>query len=127
MNGLSPWTMGQMSPAIQAALYKQVQPGTPGAIALPGGLLVIPHDLTGENPSRLSLIIYNSAQSQIATGAGSWSIIQYYPAVVQYAWAAADSTTAISSTPGQYYWKIKVNFSGTAPWYTFFQPWTITN
>lgn len=108
-NGVSPWAKGQMFPLATFALNQGVDKFL---------------DLTGVAANQVSLIIYNSSFVQTGTGAGSFSILQTSdPAtkgLVQYAWTSADSAAL-----GQQYLRVKVNFSGSTPYFSDWIPWLV--
>ena len=69
-----------------------------------------PMDLTGVITGQLSLIIYSNGKVQTGTGVGSFVINNVKPGVVTYAQAATDM-----ASPGTFYYRVKINFSGTTP------------
>ena len=93
--GITPWVVGQTDPAWTISMVRDN-----GAIM----------DLTGVTAGQLSLLIYNAFRQPAGTGAGTFTIVQAKPGIVQYQVDAADVATA-----GIWYIRVKVNFNGTNP------------
>ena len=93
INDLGTWTVGQLTPNFELLLGRDNRL----------------FDLTGVTANQLSLLLYNASKVQIGTGAGSFAINNFIPAVVTYTQVAADMITTLA------YVKVKVNFGGTSP------------
>lgn len=102
---ISPWAKGQLSPSWTIQLTRDNNTTM---------------DLTGVTANQLSLQIYNASYVQIATGAGTFGIVNVRPGVVRYNLAAADVATA-----GNYYVRVAVNFGGSSPDMSDYIPWVV--
>lgn len=78
-------------------------------------------NLTGVTAGQLSLLIYNSSYAQTGTGAGTFTILNANPGVVQYALASADVASV-----GTFYVRVEVNFNGTSPDFSDYILWVIS-
>lgn len=94
INDLGQWAVGQLAPSWEMELGRDNR--------------VL--DLTGVATNQLSLIVYNSGKVQTGTGTGAFTINNVKPGVVTYTQTLADMATA-----GTFYYRVKVNFGGTAP------------
>ena len=109
MAGISPWTVGQLSPSWTIPMTRDNAE----------------MDLTGVTTGQLSVIIYTSAKVRASNspGAGTFTIDQTKPGIVTYTPASQD----IPATAGQYYIRIEVNFNGTMPDYSDYISWLVQN
>lgn len=89
---ISPWAKGQTSPIWTLLLSRD------------GGQVM---DLTGIIASQLSLSIYGPSGALLATGQGTFSIVNAAPGVVRYQPATADSQTIGSNSV-----RVVVSFGG---------------
>ncbi len=106
VNDLGSWTVGQLSPAWEFPLTRTDANGN----------VTRTMDLTGVTAGQLSLIIYNSAKTQIiGTGQGTFAINNIKPGVVTYTQKTGTSDIA---TAGTFYFRVEVNFNGNAPDYS---------
>jgi hypothetical protein len=105
---ITPWAKGQLSPSWTIPMVRD------------NGAQM---DLTGVNASsQLSLVIYNANYIQTGTGAGTFAILETFPAMVRYTPASPDAATS-----GTFYVRIVVNFGGTAPDMSDFILWQVQN
>jgi hypothetical protein len=104
-SGITPWTVGDTSPAWQVTLIDNRGK---------------PLDLSNVLVSELSLRIYNSAFVYQGNGAGTFSIPAGTVGTLQYQPAASDS-----ATPGTYYLKFRVNFGNTEPLSSSYVEWVV--
>ena len=79
MVGISPWRVGQLSPAWTIPITDDT-----GASV----------NLTGVLAGAFTLTIYETTYGATRAGAGVFSIVTANPGVVQYQWAAADVAQA---------------------------------
>ena len=105
MAGITPWAVGQLSPAWTIPMQRDN-----GAVM----------DLTGVAVNQLSLVMYNSLYVKTGTGAGTFTIVNARPGVVKYAPASADCATA-----GTFYVRVEINFNGTTPDFSDYTLWQI--
>ena len=103
---ISPWAVGQLSPIWTIVLARDSKP----------------MDLTGVTIGQLSLLIYNASHVQTGTGAGTFAIVDAYPAIVTYQLVSAD----VPVTAGTYFVRVKVNFNGTTPDMSDYINWSIS-
>jgi hypothetical protein len=104
-SGISPWTVGDTSPAWRVSLIDSQR-----------NLL----DLSNVIVSQLSLRIYNAAFVYQRNGAGTFSIPAGTLGTIQYQPDPSDS-----ATPGTYYLKFRVDFGGTEPLSSNFVEWVV--
>jgi hypothetical protein len=101
---ISPWTVGQLSPTWTIPMMRDSRI----------------MDITGVTTGQLSLILYNASKVVIGSGAGTIAILEAKPAVISYAPASGDVSSA-----GTFYIRVKVNFNGTTPDFSDMIQWTI--
>lgn len=103
---ISPFTSGDTSPTWTIPMTRD------GGVAM---------NLTGVTTNQLSLSIYTASPlAKIATGTGTFTILNANPGIVQYAPAAADSATT-----GSLLVRVVVDFNGTNKDSSDYIQWTV--